>query len=101
MPKKKKKHLNGWLLKLLPYFQINIFFICIQFSLLYIYYITSRDADDFCLPVLKYIIEKGNTTTFEWRTGEPPEVVEVTTPLIPLDVDSGSNETPDDQVCYS
>lgn len=96
MPKKQ----SGWLLTLLPYFQINIFFICIQFSLLYIY-ITSRDADGFCLPVLKYIIEKGNTTTFEWRTGEPPEVVEVTTPLIPLDVDSGSNETPDDQVCYS
>lgn len=59
-----------------------------------------KDADAFCLPLLKYIIEKGNTSTFEWRTGEPPEVIEVTTPVIPLDVDSGSTETPDDQIDF-
>ncbi|XP_035214668.1 CDK5 regulatory subunit-associated protein 3-like isoform X1 [Stegodyphus dumicola] len=58
----------------------------------------NRDVENTCLPVLKHIIEKGNTTTFEWRTGEPPDVVEVTTPVIPLDVESGSTEAPDDQV---
>ncbi|XP_048730566.2 CDK5 regulatory subunit-associated protein 3-like [Ostrea edulis] len=33
---------------------------------------TDRDS----LPVLKYIMEKGNTTTYQWRTGEKPEVIE-------------------------
>lgn len=28
------------------------------------------------LPMLKYIMEKGNTTTYQWRTGEKPEVIE-------------------------
>ena len=73
-------------------FYLNPFLFC---------YLTFSDATQFCLPILKYIMDKGNTTTFEWRIGEPPEVVEVTTPLVPLDVDSGSNETPDDQVCYN
>ncbi|GFT06249.1 CDK5 regulatory subunit-associated protein 3, partial [Nephila pilipes] len=58
------------------------------------------DMDSNCLPVLKYVIEKGNTTTFEWRTGEPPEVVEVTTPVFPLDVDCASTEAADDQVKF-
>lgn len=26
--------------------------------------------------MLKYIMEKGNTTTYQWRTGEKPEVIE-------------------------
>lgn len=59
----------------------------------------NKDADGFCLPLLKYVIEKGNTTTFEWRTGEPPEVIENTTPIIPVDVESGSTEA-DDQIDF-
>ncbi|GFT60099.1 hypothetical protein NPIL_313531 [Nephila pilipes] len=59
-----------------------------------------KDMDSNCLPVLKYVIEKGNTTTFEWRTGEPPEVVEVTTPVFPLDVDCASTEAADDQIDF-
>ncbi|KAG8190596.1 hypothetical protein JTE90_017861 [Oedothorax gibbosus] len=59
-----------------------------------------KDMDSNCLPVLKHIIEKGNTTTFEWRTGEPPEVVEMTTPVLPLDMDCGSTEATDDQIDF-
>ncbi|XP_054714638.1 CDK5 regulatory subunit-associated protein 3-like isoform X2 [Uloborus diversus] len=60
----------------------------------------NRDAESICVPMLKHIIEKGNTTTFEWRTGEPPEVIEVTTPVIPLDVESGSTDAADDQIDF-
>lgn len=28
------------------------------------------------LPMLKYIMENGNTTTYQWRTGQKPEVIE-------------------------
>lgn len=59
-----------------------------------------QDMQSDCLPLLKHIIEKGNTTTFEWRTGEPPEVVEVTTPVVPLDVDCVSTEAADDQIDF-
>lgn len=52
------------------------------------------------LPLLKHIIEKGNTSTYEWRTGEPPDVVEVKTPSILLDVDCTSSDTPDDQIDF-
>ena len=34
------------------------------------------ESDRDSLPVLKYIMEKGNTTTYQWRTGEKPEVIE-------------------------
>ncbi|XP_042904886.1 CDK5 regulatory subunit-associated protein 3 isoform X2 [Parasteatoda tepidariorum] len=56
--------------------------------------------DEACLPLLRHIIEKGNTTTFEWRTGEAPDVVEVTTPAFPLDVDCTGSDTPDDQIDF-
>lgn len=29
-----------------------------------------------CVPMVKYVIEKGNTTTYEWKYGEPPISVE-------------------------
>lgn len=28
------------------------------------------------MPMLKYILENGNTTTYQWRTGQKPEVIE-------------------------
>ncbi|GBM61360.1 CDK5 regulatory subunit-associated protein 3 [Araneus ventricosus] len=59
-----------------------------------------KDMDSNCLLLLRHIIEKGNTTTFEFRTGEPPEVVEVTTPVLPLDVDCASTEAADDQIDF-
>lgn len=33
-------------------------------------------ADANCLPILGYLIKKGNTTVFEWRTGVVPKHVE-------------------------
>ncbi|GIY53621.1 hypothetical protein CDAR_58451 [Caerostris darwini] len=59
-----------------------------------------KNMEGDCLLLLKHIIEKGNTTTFEWRTGEPPEVVEVTTPVLPLDVDCASTEAAEDQIDF-
>ncbi|GFV19625.1 CDK5 regulatory subunit-associated protein 3 [Trichonephila clavipes] len=66
----------------------------------FINFTMKKDLHSDCLPLLKHIIEKGNTTTFEWRTGEPPEVVEETTLVIPLDVDCASTEAADDQIDF-
>ena len=37
-----------------------------------------RDEPVECLPLLHYIIEKGNTTTYQYRTGVAPSTVEET-----------------------
>ncbi|CAL1265495.1 unnamed protein product [Larinioides sclopetarius] len=80
--------------------QIGIELVAHPFSLNNFLSLIHRDMDSNCLLLLHHIIEKGNTTTFEWRTGEPPEVVEVTTPVLPLDVDCGSTEAADDQIDF-
>uniref|UniRef100_A0A131Y046 Putative cdk5 activator-binding protein n=1 Tax=Ixodes ricinus TaxID=34613 RepID=A0A131Y046_IXORI len=49
------------------------------------------------LPVMRYLVSRGNTSTYEWRHGEPPEVVEETLPILPVDVDNGNG---DDQIDF-
>lgn len=40
-------------------------------------FVTKRsEKDRDSLPMLKYVMQNGNTTTYQWRTGEKPEVVE-------------------------
>lgn len=40
-----------------------------------------------CLPLLKYIVENGNTTIYEWNFGEPPLSIEPDPIHIELDVE--------------
>ncbi|XP_077483736.1 CDK5 regulatory subunit-associated protein 3 [Amblyomma americanum] len=44
------------------------------------------------VPLLQFLISHGNVTTYQWRHGEPPEVVEETLPVLPVDIDNGSSE---------
>ncbi|CAN7983976.1 unnamed protein product, partial [Ixodes hexagonus] len=50
----------------------------------------SKAAD--VLPVTRYLLSHGNTSTYEWRHGEPPEVVEETLPILPVDLDNGNSD---------
>ncbi|XP_076294853.1 CDK5 regulatory subunit-associated protein 3 [Lasioglossum baleicum] len=38
----------------------------------FVNYTLGRLHDGGCVPMVKYVIEKGNTTTYEWIYGEPP-----------------------------
>ena len=40
------------------------------------YFFTRSDLDATCLPMLGYLIKKGNTSVYEWRTGVQPKYVE-------------------------
>lgn len=50
----------------------------------------SADLPD-SLPVLRFVISHGNCTTYEWRTGKKPEVVEE--PKISIDVTDEQDPT--------
>ncbi|XP_013774182.1 CDK5 regulatory subunit-associated protein 3-like isoform X1 [Limulus polyphemus] len=59
------------------------------------------DIKQICVPLIGHLIEKGNTTTYEWRTGTVPEVVEGSQPKVPLDMDNGQSScVPDDQIDF-
>ncbi|XP_037779310.1 CDK5 regulatory subunit-associated protein 3-like [Penaeus monodon] len=48
------------------------------------------EEDCNCLPMLKYIMEHGNVTTYEWTYGEPPCQIEE--PQIEIDLDDDQKE---------
>lgn len=50
------------------------------------------------LTVLHHIIEKGNTTTYEWRTGDIPEIVEE--PKIDIALPGDIHSDTDDQIDF-
>ena len=41
---------------------------------MYLTFCHSQDSEN--VPMMKYLLENGNTTTYQWRTGNKPEVVE-------------------------
>ena len=47
-----------------------------HFYVNYVEYFFDRKELDQCLPTLGYLIKKGNTTVYEWRTGVEPKHVE-------------------------
>lgn len=52
-----------------------------------------KDADVDCLHLLRHVIERGNTTVFEWQTGRPPlKVVETPFVLDALDEDESQEK---------
>ncbi|XP_022286338.1 CDK5 regulatory subunit-associated protein 3-like [Crassostrea virginica] len=49
----------------------------VQFYDEFVDFITNRSEEERnSLPMLKYLMENGNSTTYQWRTGEKPEVIE-------------------------
>ncbi|XP_014214737.1 CDK5RAP3-like protein [Copidosoma floridanum] len=48
-----------------------------------------------CVPLLKYLIEKGNTTTYEWTYGEAPLSINEPSLNFNVDDDVGNNEKND------
>lgn len=49
--------------------------------------IINEQQSQFCLPLIKYIAENGNTTVYEWSFGEPPLSIEPDPIQIELDVE--------------
>lgn len=70
----------------------------IEFYSAFVEYTLGRQHDGGCLPMLKYIIDKGNTTTYEWIYGEAPLSI-VEPPLnINTDDDNSQERTQDDNL---
>ncbi|XP_022655057.1 CDK5 regulatory subunit-associated protein 3-like isoform X2 [Varroa destructor] len=44
------------------------------------------------LPLTHYILKKGNTTTYEWRSGRVPDVVAERRPSSPVNIETASDE---------
>lgn len=44
----------------------------VEFYCAFVNYTLGRQHDGGCVPMVKYIIDKGNTTTYEWIYGEAP-----------------------------
>lgn len=55
------------------------------------------DADVDCLPLLRHVIEKGNTTVFEWQTGQPPLKV-IETPFVLEAADEDEDQEKEEKV---
>ncbi|XP_078036546.1 CDK5 regulatory subunit-associated protein 3 [Augochlora pura] len=60
----------------------------IEFYCAFVNYTLGRLHDDGCVPMLKYVIDKGNTTTYEWIYGEPP--LSINEP--PLDINTDNDD---------
>ncbi|XP_077286406.1 CDK5 regulatory subunit-associated protein 3 isoform X2 [Arctopsyche grandis] len=58
--------------------------------------IINEQQSQFCLPLIKYIAENGNTTVYEWSFGEPPLSIEPDPIQIELDVE----ENRDNQIDF-
>ncbi|KAH7952107.1 hypothetical protein HPB52_018682 [Rhipicephalus sanguineus] len=58
---------------------------------------SKADGSSKAVPLMQFLITHGNVTTYQWRHGEPPEVVEETLPVLPVDIDNGNS---DDQIDF-
>ncbi|KZC07753.1 CDK5 regulatory subunit-associated protein 3, partial [Dufourea novaeangliae] len=56
----------------------------------FVNYTLGRQHDGGCVPMLKYVIDKGNTTTYEWIYGEPP--LSVNEPPLNISIDNDDLE---------
>lgn len=52
------------------------------------------------LPMLKYIMENGNTTTYQWRTGQKPEVIEEAKVFIDTSEENEVGQVTDDVIYF-
>ncbi|XP_058788895.1 CDK5RAP3-like protein isoform X2 [Phymastichus coffea] len=51
-----------------------------------------------CVPMVKYIMDKGNTTTYEWTFGEAP--LSVTEPSFDFNIDNDDDEKENDTIYF-
>ncbi|XP_042863658.1 CDK5 regulatory subunit-associated protein 3-like [Penaeus japonicus] len=66
---------------------------------LYMDFLTfTLEEDVSCLPLLKYIMEHGNVTTYEWTYGEPPCQIEEQ--QIEIDLDDDDHKTDADEIDF-
>jgi hypothetical protein len=54
-----------------------------------------------CLPVLCYLLENGNTTYFQYRTGKVPDVIEEFKAAVSYTDENVSSDVGNDNVCHS
>ncbi|XP_064472061.1 CDK5 regulatory subunit-associated protein 3-like isoform X2 [Ornithodoros turicata] len=70
----------------------------IQFYKLFLEFTVGSEKAGPVLPLATFLIEHGNATTYQWKRGEAPEVVEETLPVVPVDLDNGSGN--EDQIDF-
>nr|XP_012227194.1 PREDICTED: CDK5 regulatory subunit-associated protein 3 [Linepithema humile] len=61
----------------------------VEFYSAFVEFTFGQQYDGNCVPMIKYVIEKGNTTTFEYIYGEAP--VSITEPPLNIKVDEDEN----------
>ncbi|CAL7938675.1 unnamed protein product [Xylocopa violacea] len=61
-----------------------------EFYCSFVNYTLGRQHDGGCVPMIKYVIDKGNTTTYEWVYGEAP--LSVSEPPLNIDLDNDDSE---------
>ncbi|KAG7203765.1 hypothetical protein KM043_013788 [Ampulex compressa] len=64
----------------------------VTFYCAFVDYTLGRQHDGGCVPMVKYIIDKGNTTTYEWIYGEAP--LSIVEPLLNI----SSEDNPEDRI---
>nr|XP_031838396.1 CDK5 regulatory subunit-associated protein 3 [Nomia melanderi] len=62
----------------------------VEFYSGFVNYTLGRQHDGGCVSMLKYVIDKGNTTTYEWIYGEPP--LSVSEPSLDINTDDHDME---------
>lgn len=64
----------------------------------FVVFIMGQEHPGGCVPMLKYLIDHGNTTTYEWTYGEPPLKVEE--PALTIDLDGEVTNDDNDAIDF-
>ncbi|KAG8236540.1 hypothetical protein J437_LFUL011317 [Ladona fulva] len=64
----------------------------------FVKFIIGEEHPGGCLPLLRYLIEHGNVTTYEWKYGEPPLTIEE--PPLSFDVEEENADIGDEQIDF-
>ncbi|XP_017892244.1 CDK5 regulatory subunit-associated protein 3 [Ceratina calcarata] len=62
----------------------------VEFYCSFVNYTLGRQHDGGCVPMVKYVIDKGNTTTYEWIYGEAP--LSISEPVSSIDLENDSEK---------
>lgn len=67
----------------------------VEFYEAFVEFVAGQIHDCGCVPMIKYVIEKGNTTTYEWTYGEAPLSISETKLKIDLEDKDETNDNAD------
>ncbi|XP_054009160.1 CDK5 regulatory subunit-associated protein 3 [Hylaeus anthracinus] len=67
----------------------------VEFYCGFVNYTLGRQHDGGCVPMLKHVIDKGNTTTYQWIYGEPP--LSITEPSLNICSENDDSEKKKDE----